>query len=94
VHEATEAIATQAQRECRVVLATNGLDAQELTDAELLRAYKGQPAAELRFTWAKNPAAMAPIFLQTPTRIAALGCVSVIALLVYVGVAARAASRA
>lgn len=83
VHEATEAITTQAQRECRFVLATNVLDAQELTDAELLRAYKGQPAAELSFKWAKNPAAMAPIFLETPTRIAALGCVYVIALLVY-----------
>jgi transposase len=59
------------------------LDAQELTDVELLRAYKGQPAAELSFKWAKNPAAITPIFLETPTRIAALGCVYLIALLVY-----------
>jgi hypothetical protein len=55
---------------------------RELTDAELLRAYKGQPAAELRCTWAKTPAALAPIFLETPTRMAALGCGYVIALLV------------
>jgi transposase len=83
VQEATEAIATQAQRERRFVLATNVLDAQQLTDADLLQAYKGQPAVELSFKWAKNPAAIAPIFLETPTRIAALGCVYLIALLVY-----------
>ena len=41
VQEATEAITAQAQRECRFVLATNVLDAQELTDVELLRTYKG-----------------------------------------------------
>ena len=38
---------------------------------------------ELSFKWAKNPAAIAPIFLETPTRIAALGCVYLMALLVY-----------
>jgi transposase len=80
--EATEAICRRAQRARRVVLATKGLDVQPLADAELLRAYKGQPAAERRFTWAKNPAAIAPIVLETPTRMATLGCVSLIALLV------------
>jgi transposase len=83
VQEATEAISRRAQRERRFVLVTNVLEAQQLADAELLHAYKGQPAAELRFKWAKNPAAIAPIFLETPTRIAALGCVYLIALLVY-----------
>jgi transposase len=81
VQEATAAIATHAQRARRFVLATNGLDAQQLTDADRLQAYKGQPAVELSFKWAKNPAAIAPIFLETPTRIAALGCVYLIALL-------------
>jgi transposase len=65
------------------VLATNVLVAEHLSDADLLRAYKGQPAAELSFKGAKNPAALAPIFLKTPTRIAALGCVYLIALLLY-----------
>jgi hypothetical protein len=83
VQEATEAIAAQAQRECRVVRATHVLDPQERTDVALLRAYKGPPAAELSVKWAKNPAALAPICLQTPTRIAALGCVYLLALLVY-----------
>ncbi len=73
----------RTRRDSRFVLATNVLEAEHLSDAELLRAYKGQPAAELSFKWAKNPAAMAPIFLETPTRIAALGCVYMIALLMY-----------
>jgi transposase len=51
--------------------------------ANQVQAYKGQPAVELSFKWAKNPAAIAPIFLEPPTRIAALGCVYLIALLVY-----------
>jgi transposase len=83
VQEATEAIATQAQRERRFVLATNVLDAHQRTDADLLRAYQGQPVVELSLKWAKNPAAIAPIFLETPTRIAVLGCVYWIALLIY-----------
>jgi transposase len=83
VQEVTEAISRRAQRERRFVLVTNVLEAQQLSDIELLRAYKGQPAAELSFKWAKNPAAIAPIFLETPTRIAALSCVYLIALLVY-----------
>jgi transposase len=83
VQKATEAIKRRAQREGRVGLATNVLDAQHRSDADLLRAYKGQPAVELSFKWAKNPAAMAPIFLDTPTRIVALGDVYVSALLVY-----------
>src|SRR5215813_11093640 len=83
VHEATEAIRTRARRESRFVLVTNVLAPQDLSDPDLLRADKGQPAAELSFKWAKNPAAIAPIFLETPTRIAALGCVYLLALLVY-----------
>jgi transposase len=83
VQEVTEALKRRAQREGRFVLATNVLDAQRLSDADLLRAYKGQPAVELSFQWAKNPAAIAPSFLETPTRTVALGCVYLIALLVY-----------
>jgi hypothetical protein len=33
--------------------------------------------------WAKHPAAIAPLFLETPTRMAALGGVDVLALLAY-----------
>jgi hypothetical protein len=60
-----------------LVLATN------VASADLLRAYQGQSTVELGFRRAENPAAVAPVFLETPTRIAALGCVYVIALLVY-----------
>jgi transposase len=60
-----------------LVLATN------LASADLLRAYQGQSTVELGFRRAENPAAVAPVFLETPTRIAALGCVYVMALLVY-----------
>jgi len=81
--EATATILAQAQRERRFVLATKVLDTQHLSDADLLRAYKGQPAVELSCQWAKHPAAIAPIFLETPTRMAALGCVYRLALLVY-----------
>jgi transposase len=83
VQEATEAIMARTRRDSRLVLATNVLESEHLSDVDLLRAYKGQPAAELSFKWAKNPAALAPIFLETPTRIAALGCVYLIALLMY-----------
>lgn len=83
VQEASEILTAQARRESRFVLATNVLDAGQLSDAEVLKAYKGQPAAELSFKWAKNPAAIAPIFLEIPSRIAALGCVYLMALLVY-----------
>jgi hypothetical protein len=38
VQEAPEAITTQPQRERRFVLASNVLDGQQLTDADLLRA--------------------------------------------------------
>jgi transposase len=65
------------------VLVTNVLAPQNLSDTDRLRAYKGQPAADLSFKWAKNPAAIAPIFLETPTRIAALGYVYLLVLLVY-----------
>lgn len=91
--EAPEALAPQAQRERRFVLATDGRDAQQRTDEGLLRAYKGQPAGELSLKWAKNPAAIAPIFLETPPRIAALGCVSVIALLGYTRIARQVRKR-
>jgi transposase len=83
VQEGPEVLEQRARRGQRFVLATNVLDPQELTDTDMLRAYKGQPAVELSFKWAKQPAAIAPIFLETPTRIATLGCIYLIALLVY-----------
>ena len=81
--EATEAMSLWAQREGRLVRATTVLEVQPLSDAERRRAYTGQPAAELRCKGATKPAALAPICLEPPTRMAALGCLDLIALRVY-----------
>lgn len=83
MEEVTGALEASVQREGCFVLATDVLDEAELSDAELLRAYKGQHRVETSFRWAKNPAAIAPIFLEKPTRIAALGFVYLVALLIY-----------
>lgn len=52
------------------------------TDAEALEAYKNQIGVEQAFRWIKGPARVAPIFLHTPSRVAALGLVYIIALMV------------
>jgi hypothetical protein len=83
IQEATEVSSRRAPRARRCVLATKVLEAQQLADTARLRGDKGQPAAALRCQGAKHPAAIAPIVLAMPTRMAALGGVSLIALLVY-----------
>ena len=55
----------------------------ECSDAEVLEAYKNQSGVEQAFRWAKGPARVAPIFLHTASRIAALGLVYIIALMVH-----------
>jgi transposase len=69
--------------ESRYVLASNILDKEKLPDDEFLKVYKGQSGVELNFKWTKNPAAIAPIFLNTDDRILALGFVYLVALMVY-----------
>jgi transposase len=56
---------------------------EKLPDDEILKAYKGQAGVELNFKWTKNPAVVAPIFLNTPEKILALGFVYLVALMVY-----------
>jgi hypothetical protein len=80
--EAPDAINRRAQRARRWVRATTGLAAPPRADADLRRADPGPPAGALSCPWAKTPAALAPIGLETPTRLAALGCGDVIAPLV------------
>jgi transposase len=54
------------------------------TDTELLQAYQEQhTSVEPGFRWIKNPAAIAPVWLEKPERIAALAMLTVIGLLVY-----------
>jgi transposase len=65
------------------VLATT-VGGEVWTDAEILRAYHDQySTVEPGFRWIKNPAAMAPVWLEKPERIAALAMRTVVGLLVY-----------
>ena len=66
-----------------VVLATT-VRAETCTDAEILQAYQDQnTTVESGFRWIKNPAAISPVWLEKPERIAALAMLTVIGLLVY-----------
>src|ERR1043166_7998023 len=65
------------------VLATT-VQAEQYTDAEILQAYQEQnTTVEPGFRWIKNPAAIAPVWLEKPERIAALAMLTVLGLLVY-----------
>jgi transposase len=65
------------------VLATT-VSAEVCTDAEILQAYQEQhTTGEPGFRWIKNPAAINPVWLEKPERIAALAMLTVIGLLVY-----------
>jgi hypothetical protein len=65
------------------VLATT-VPQEGATDAEMLQAYHDQTTTgEPGFRWIKNPAAMAPVWLEKPERMAALARLTVIGLRVY-----------
>jgi transposase len=65
------------------VLATT-VRAEMGTDTEILQAYQEQnTTVEPGFRWIKNPAAIAPVWLEKPERIAALAMLTVLGLLVY-----------
>src|ERR671934_456558 len=65
------------------VLATT-VRAETCTDADILCAYQEQTTTvEPGFRWIKNPAAIAPVWLEKPERIAALAMLTVVGLLVY-----------
>jgi transposase len=65
------------------VLATT-VPPEEGTDTEILQVYQDQTTTvEPGFRWIKNPAAIAPVWLEKPERIAALAMLTVIGLLVY-----------
>jgi transposase len=65
------------------VLATT-VGAEVCTDAEILQAYHEQHSTvEPSFRWIKNPAAITPMWLEKPERIAALAMLTVVGLLVY-----------
>ena len=65
------------------VLATT-VSPETCTDAGILRAYQEQhTTVEPGFRWIKNPAAISPVWLEKPERIAALAMLTVVGLLVY-----------
>jgi transposase len=78
------------------VLVTNvpvGTGGRQAADAETLEAYGGQDNVERCFRWAKDPLSVAPIFLKTEKRIAAMGLVYVVALMVYALIQREARQR-
>ena len=60
------------------------VSAEVCTNTEILQAYQEQhTTVEPGFRWIKNPAAIAPVWLEKPERIAALAMLTVVGLLVY-----------
>lgn len=76
-----QAIAKAAFHAAHFVLVT---DHDDWNDAHILAEYRQQSMIEghCGFRWLKNVALVAPVFLKTPHRIAALGLVFVLALMV------------
>ncbi len=65
------------------VLATT-VGAEGCADTEVLQAYQEQnTTVEPGFRWIKNPAAITPVWLEKPERIATLAMLTVVGLLVY-----------
>jgi transposase len=78
-----EALANPEEDNGWTVLATT-VRPEEGTDTEILQAYQDQATTlEPGFRWIKNPAAITPVWLEKPERIAALAMLTVVGLLVY-----------
>jgi transposase len=79
------ALVEHARRHARCfVLATDHVDAERWPDTRILAEYRHQHLVEghTGFRWLKGPAKVAPMFLKTSSRIAALGVVFILALMV------------
>jgi transposase len=77
-------ITAQRVRCGRFILATNVLDSAVLSAADALREYKAQQGVERSFRFLKDPLFFASsVFLKSPKRIAALGMIMALCLLVY-----------
>jgi transposase len=78
-----EALAHPEEDNGWTVLATT-VSPEMSTDTEILQAYQEQhTTVEPGFRWIKNPAAISPVWLEKPERIAALAMLTVVGLLVY-----------
>jgi len=79
----TEVLALSQDAHGWTVLATT-VGPEVGADAEILQAYQEQhTTVEPGFRWIKNPAAISPVWLEKPERIAALAMLTVVGLLVY-----------
>jgi transposase len=76
------ALGAQARTDGWYALLTN-LDPAQADAGEILQRYKGQEVVERRYAGFKGPLAVAPMFLQSNRRIAALITVICLALLVF-----------
>jgi transposase len=82
---AIDSVLTAQRVRCgRFILATNVLDAAALSASDALREYKAQQGVERGFRFLKDPLFFASsVFLKSPKRIAALGMIMALCLLVY-----------
>jgi transposase len=79
----TEALVPSEDAHGWTVLATT-VQPEVCSDTEILQAYQEQnTTVEPGFRWIKNPAAISPVWLEKPERIAALAMLTVVGLLVY-----------
>ena len=78
------AITLARRRTGRFILATNELDTARLNASDILSTYKDQQAPERGFRFLKDPLFFTSrVFLNTPSRVAALAFVMGLALMVY-----------
>jgi transposase len=78
-----EALSNREEDNGWTVLATT-VRSEECPDADILQAYQDQNTTVAPgFRWIKNPAAISPVWLEKPERIAALAMLTVLGLLVY-----------
>lgn len=79
----SEALANPEEDNGWTVLATT-VHGEVCSDTDILQAYQDQnTTVEPGFRWIKNPAAISPVWLEKPERIAALAMLTVLGLLVY-----------
>jgi transposase len=79
-----DAVARQARRDASFLVATNVLEAEQLSEHELVQTYSEQHGVERGFAFLKDPLFLASsVFVKKPQRIVALSLVMVLCLLVY-----------
>ena len=78
------AIDVEVQRALKFILATNVIDADEVSDDDILREYKAQQSTERGFRFLKHPLFFtSSVFLNSSERVAALAMIMGLCLLVY-----------